>query len=247
MFAEAEGEYSQMQNEPSLSEARRRAVQTGAATLVGAGALATGNAAHAQVNVVNLSVPLTATTSTNVFFNVLDGTAATGSLAGAEYELTHTSSGGTETSSLISLDPNSQFLAECSSPNVVKLAQGTVVGPPAFPFNGYASSTTDTLATTGSPSGEWFPGNSGYAGLDVQSGSDHHYGWAELTIGDGTNGAAPYDVTLTAFGYNAAPNQAVLAGTNIAVTAPEPSALELMVVGVAGLGALRLRRRTIAA
>ncbi|MBU0606960.1 MAG: PEP-CTERM sorting domain-containing protein, partial [Armatimonadetes bacterium] len=66
-------------------------------------------------------------------------------------------------------------------------------------------------------------------GLRMQNGSDSYYGWAELELGSLTlNDAAFNDVS----GGSIYPGQV-----------PEPSSLLLMLSGLAGLEALRRRRR----
>ncbi len=107
---------------------------------------------------------------------------------------------------------------------VDKLDAGSTIG---------SSSTwyyTDKLADNGN--GPWAGGAaSKYVGLNIRTGNDTNYGWAELSYDAGGT------MTLHGFAYETTANTSIEAGA-----VPEPSTVALLALGL-GAGALALRRR----
>lgn len=79
--------------------------------------------------------------------------------------------------------------------------------------------------------GPWSGGGHGYLGMYIDSGSDRHYGWAEVTLGGGRN-----ELTLHRFAFETTPGEGILAGET-----PEPMTLSLLAMGAAGVLARRKR------
>jgi PEP-CTERM motif len=86
---------------------------------------------------------------------------------------------------------------------------------------------------SGSHSGSWKPGDTGFVGLAVftSATSQPIFGWAEIHLG------SDFDPTLIAWGFNSTPG-----ATDFTPSLPEPSSLLLLASGAAGLAAYRRRR-----
>jgi len=101
-------------------------------------------------------------------------------------------------------------------------------------------------ASTSSVGGDpnWTDGQHHFLGVDVLAGTDHHYGWVELSLRDSGVATADqpwYDATVYDWAYETQPNQPI--------TIPEPMAQS--VAAVVGLAAAAFRthptlRRTVA-
>lgn len=84
---------------------------------------------------------------------------------------------------------------------------------------------------------QWIDGAKHFMGIDVPSGSDHHYGWVELSLKPSTapTSAGPwYDVTVDDWAYDTTANQPI--------TVPEPAPLTILGMMIGG-AALTLPRR----
>ncbi len=95
-----------------------------------------------------------------------------------------------------------------------------------------------TKMTTTIQKGKWANdiNQTSYMGLQFLIGSDIHYGWAAVSV---QLGSATLDVTD--WGYNPTANAAV---TTPGTALPEPSSMALMLLGAAGVSALKLRRKS---
>jgi hypothetical protein len=81
------------------------------------------------------------------------------------------------------------------------------------------------------------PGDSGYIGLRFTIGSDIHYGWANLSVGDN------FTVILNTLGYETVPDTAA----HVEGSVPDGgSTLALLTLGATGLLAFRLQQRKAA-
>jgi hypothetical protein len=120
--------------------------------------------------------------------------------------------------------------------NVAALAFGALIDP-----NGLGttwSTSGGKLVSTNSNTGVW-PNNGGsaYMGFYFGDPGSPQAGWAQIaTIANGSTSS----FELLSYAYETSPNVAIDAGQTAAT--PEPSALPLLVLGGAGLIALRRRR-----
>ncbi len=78
----------------------------------------------------------------------------------------------------------------------------------------------------------------GFVGFRFTNAGNTHFGWAQFTYNDGTDGS----ITLRDFAYEDVPNRAILAGAVVSV--PEPGSLALLAMG--GVIAARRRRKAAA-
>ncbi len=88
------------------------------------------------------------------------------------------------------------------------------------------------------------PGETGFLGLKFEIGSEIHYGWANITVGD-----ADYaNVTLNALGYESeADTPAHVEAPSSGPAVPDQgSTLALLAIGAAGLLAFRARQQKLA-
>jgi hypothetical protein len=87
------------------------------------------------------------------------------------------------------------------------------------------------------------PGDNAYLGLKFEIGSDIHYGWANITVGN-----ADYpNITLNSLGYQTDPNApAHVEPPSSGPAVPDQgSTLALMAIGAVGLAGIRSRTRAV--
>jgi len=92
--------------------------------------------------------------------------------------------------------------------------------------------------TDGAGDPTWTDGRHHFLGLDKLSGTDHHYGWVELSLSDSgapTVGQPWYDATIYGWAYETQPN--------VPVTIPEPSTAGVLGMIAAGLCLTRRKRK----
>ena len=144
----------------------------------------------------------------------------------AEVDVSHTAPGAE-----VLLDPT-------VSGNVAALAFGALIDPTVATNWGSGGK----MASSFSPDpGDWpSNGNSAYLGFYFQGPSGPQAGWADIatTTSDTTPTSSSFE--LISYAYETNPNVKITAGEGSPV--PEPSALPLLVLGGAGLIALRRRR-----
>ncbi len=103
----------------------------------------------------------------------------------------------------------------------------------------FNSSTTSTVIYDPNSStgiSEWQPGETGYLAVKfVTGGSDTHYGWIDLTLGNDQS------LTVNGFAYESTGGQAIVAGA-----VPEPATAGLVTALLAGSAALYRRRQKTA-
>jgi hypothetical protein len=123
---------------------------------------------------------------------------------------------------------------------VARLAEGVTVGPAGL-FD--TSFGILAQAANGTPVGgqPWNGLGQGYIGLRFLTGSDTHYGWAEVTVNPDLT------ATLSRFAYESVADAAVLTGDIGGGEVPEPGSMSLMILGAAGLAAYRRLRKRKAA
>ena len=105
-------------------------------------------------------------------------------------------------------------------------------GKGGFIYNtgGLAAAATIHVGTPNSSTGagdpQWIDGAHHFLGVDLESGTDHNYGWVELSLSDSgipTSAQPWYDVTVYDWAYDTQANQTI--------TIPEPPAFALAVLG----------------
>ncbi len=121
--------------------------------------------------------------------------------------------------------------------NSARLASLNQIGPASTFYWGSPSRNYLRSDWSGSSSGNWQVGSSGYLGLRVGNDTDgYNYGWAEISIGEDSS------VTLHSFAYEDTKNTAIQAGA-----IPEPSTYAALTGLLAGSAVLYSRRRKRAA
>jgi hypothetical protein len=94
--------------------------------------------------------------------------------------------------------------------------------------------TASAPQSTGSWSGPWIGlGGPRFLGFEFDISGQTHYGWARLSVNDGTGVATLFD-----YAYEDLQDTAISAGA-----VPEPGTLAGMAVGAAALLAARMRKR----
>ena len=99
--------------------------------------------------------------------------------------------------------------------------------------------------------GPWAHGGNGFLGLRFAVDGEIHYGWAELKVRDLYQTRLAYGELLVAYAYDTVPNQPIFAGEGLLETGspdsvtPEPGTLGLLALGSLGLGFWR-RRKAVA-
>jgi hypothetical protein len=200
---------------------------------------------------------------TDVYFSLENGTVTLGKTAPADYDFylenrpgctplpgdTFPGATSVETNPGENVGVAEDTSAAGCSP-ALQLGSGDVVGSSLTYIDG-----ADLVVGSESATGyDWSGGDTGYVGLEVtDASSEVRYGWANVSLGLTTSGTP--NATLNSFAYDATPGEAVTIGAPPAQTlnaqetieAPEPSALELLAVGAAAFGLVRLRRRTSSA
>jgi hypothetical protein len=139
-----------------------------------------------------------------------------------------------------SVGSNAAVLMDGGIPNdVAALAFGSVIDPtnPTNWGSGGKLVGYDTIHPNDS-GGPWsFTGGTNYLGFYFGAAGSPQAGWAEIAT---TANATTSSFELLSYAYETSPNVAIDAGQTAAT--PEPSALPLLVLGGAGLIALRRRR-----
>ena len=212
---------------------------------VAAGAAIAG-ASSANANLVTLDLSGVNTTdrstasSGSLWFDVNAATAGaavstTGTFTGADFRIFTGNFGG----------PASAFASISGLTGNNGIAGGQVEGFKASNLSpSHFVGPMDTFghqATIASKFLGFNPGQTGYLGLKFEIGSEIHYGWANITVG---NIDYP-NVTLNSLGYeNSADTPAHVEEPSSNPTVPDQgSTLALMAIGAAGLAVMRSRVR----
>jgi hypothetical protein len=111
---------------------------------------------------------------------------------------------------------------------------------PTSHFVGPTDNFHGSAVITSNFPGTFAPGETGFLGLKFEIGTDIHYGWAKITVGD-----ADYpNVSLNALGYETDADTPAHVEEPSNPSVPEQgSTLALMALGAAGLAAARSRVR----
>jgi len=117
--------------------------------------------------------------------------------------------------------------------SIAKLAPGESVVGPEFNFGTLFGTLASNAQPPATPFGQWNDTpDGGDVGLSIVRGGDSYYGWADIVVN------SDYTITLNAFGYDDTPGESEIAGA-----VPEPSSIELLALGAAGIAAYRRRRK----
>ena len=152
-------------------------------------------------------------------------------------------SGGGNVSAFLSANKGLGLLR--SATDVWKLASGAAISSGAGTFQS-ANGVVRFSATAGWHGGDFSAGQSGFAGVDFQTGTGlnqkTYYGWLRLVY----TGGPPNSLTAVDWAYETTPGLAIHAGqTAEPGGTPEPgtAALSMLALGAAGVLALRRRKR----
>jgi hypothetical protein len=196
-------------------------------------ALAAIYSESAQANVIEFSgKPTTTSTDGEIYFSPLSGQVWTSYSDNALFGIANVSG---QLAIAFNTTPNGTFVVAPNHLNpsvstVARLSSGTVVG---------AGSTLDnteyTLAESDGLIGNWNTLGSGFLGFRFGSGTDVHYGWADITV------LPDFNITLNRFAYETVGGQPIAIA---AATVPEPSSF--FFIGTFGvLGTLFGSRRRL--
>ena len=117
------------------------------------------------------------------------------------------------------------------------LAFGALIDPSTGPW-GSTGKLVNYDTVTGTPDGFWpTNGDTGYLAFYFGAAGSPQAGWAQIATTDGASGAS---FEVLDYAYETNPNTPISAGQT--AETPEPSALPLLILGGAGLIALRRRR-----
>jgi hypothetical protein len=128
---------------------------------------------------------------------------------------------------------NGNEFAVTASSSIAKLIPGASLVGPARNFGSLFGTLASNVQPPGVPFGQWnATPAAGDVGLSIVRGGDTYYGWADIIVNP------DYTITLNAFGYDDTPGESEIAGP-----VPEPSSIELLALGAAGIAAYRRRRK----
>lgn len=118
--------------------------------------------------------------------------------------------------------------------SIAKLIPGESVVGPELNFGTLFGTLASNAQPPATPFGQWNDTpDAGGVGLSIVRGGDTYYGWADIIVNP------DYTITLSAFGYDDTPGESGIAGGAV----PEPSSIELLALGAAGIAAYRRRRK----
>ena len=185
----------------------------------------------AQANVIEFSGgPTTTSTDAEVYFSPLSGQVGTSYSDSALFGIANVSGNlaiafNTTPDGTLVVAPNR---LNPSLSTVARLSSGAVVGAGSRFDN-----TEYTLAESDGLIGNWNTLGSGFFGFRFGTGTDVHYGWANINV------LPDYNITLNSFAYETVAGQPIVAATPV----PEPSSFTSVgIFGVLGL-LFGLRRR----
>jgi hypothetical protein len=225
------------------SSARRRALPDKRFALYGVAAgAALAGASSASANLVTLDLSgVNATdrstaSSGSLWFDVNAATASaavstTGTFTGADFRMFTGGAGQSLFASISGLTANNGIAGtQIEGFKASNLSPSHFVGP----MDTFQNRATITSKFTG-----FNPGENGYLGLKFEIGSDIHYGWANITVGD-----ADYpNVTLNSLGYETDADTPAHVESPASSVPDHGSTLALMAIGAAGLAVIRSRVR----
>lgn len=214
--------------------------RTIAAYSLGAGAATLATSAQAEIH---YSGPLNFTGDT-VYFDLLNTISPTAEKQSADnFELASSKSG--QKPAAYGLSGN----AAAGSVSVTKLGKYRFVTPefhsgdtigssPSFGTSGYLNNFS---AST--PPGQWQVGDIGFLGLEIAINGQTDYGWAEIQLNNGGSMMDPTAGQFTLFGYAYDDSgNPIIAGRTSSPVADSGDSIGLLLLGAAGVLALRSRR-----